>query len=97
MFKNVGQVSVESSIAKVPLHIAPDGRPIGSRSRTPPRQRQLVSWSGERMASISELLKKCDAETGPVAELVKALAKKVLELERRQAIATCQKNASARV
>ena len=37
-----------------------------------------------RMASISELLKKCGAETGPVAELVKALAKKVLELERWQ-------------
>jgi hypothetical protein len=37
-----------------------------------------------RMASISDLLKKCEAETGPVAELVKALAKKVLQLERRQ-------------
>jgi hypothetical protein len=37
-----------------------------------------------RMASISELLKQCETEKGPVAELVKALAKKVLEVERWQ-------------
>jgi hypothetical protein len=39
------------------------------------------------MASINELLKQCEAEKGPVAELVKAVAKKVLELERSQKIA----------
>jgi len=36
------------------------------------------------MASINELLKQCEAEKGPLADLVKALAKKVLELERLQ-------------
>jgi hypothetical protein len=43
------------------------------------------------MATISELLKQCEAERGPVAELAKALAKKVLELERRQKMAEREK------